>query len=295
MAFQPVDVFCVDTTPFTNPIAGVVVKVLSTNGLIVYGQVTTDSDGHAGFLLDDGVANYQVRFFKIAVTFTNPLQIVVSSTEPNVFDVPGELLSPPVPADSRLCTAFGFFRNVSGAPAKSTEINFIAKFDPLWVDGTGILKERVVVRTDETGYVQVNLFRNGQYDCTIAGEEEITRHIDVPDLPNCNIVDLIFPIPQSVVYSPVGPYTVSVGATLNLVPTVTASDGENLGLDTDDVSYVSDNVNVFSLQMALDGKSINIVGIGAGTANIVVSRTNKSIIHIPDPGVIGSPQLITVT
>jgi len=295
MAYDVVDLYALDTTPQQNPISGVVVKVLSTNGTIIWGQATTDVNGHVGFLLPAGT--YQIRFFKFNVTFQNPLTIVVEDPPGvNTFDVPGTLVTPPVPTDSRLCTAYGFFRKVDGSPAPNTEIHFIAKFDPLWVDGAGILNERIIVRTDETGYVQVNLFQNAQYDCTIAGEEEITRHIDVPPLPNCNIVDLIFPIPASVVFSPEPPFTVSIsGGPLALTPTVTASDGENLGLDTDDVSYVSDNPNIFSLQMSTDGKGIVLVGISPGTASILVTRTNLSIVHIPDAGVVGSPQLVTVT
>lgn len=297
MAFDAVDIYVEDTTAQKNPISMVVVKILSANGAIVYGQANTDVNGHVGFLLPSENSPYQARFFKFGVTFPNPLTIeVLDPPGVNTFDVPGTLVPPPVPTDARLCTAYGFFRKVDGSPAPNTEIHFIAKFDPLWVDGTGILNERIIVRTDETGYVQVNLFQNGQYDCTIAGEEEITRHVDVPPLPNCNIIDLIFPIPASVVFSPVGPFTVSIsGGPLALTPTVTASDGEDLGLDTDDVSYVSDNPNVFSLQMSTDGKGIILVGISPGTANILVTRTNLSIVHIPDPGVLGSPQLVTVT
>jgi hypothetical protein len=297
MSFEAVDFYVKDTTPQKNPVAGVVVKVLTADGRTVYGQDTTDSDGHVGFLLPSEVPLYQARFFKFSVTFTNPLQFSVlpsplTPPQSNTFDVPGTLVSPPVPTDARLCTAYGFFRGPDGSPAPHTEIHFMPKFNPLWVEGAGVLKERVIVRTDAAGYVQVNLFRNGQYDCTIAGEEEITRHIDVPDLPNCNVVDLIFPIPASVVYDPPGPYTLHVGDTLTLVPTVTASDGEDLGVDIADVQYRSDDTTVLGVQPS--SLNVTILGLAPGTANIVVKRLDNSIVHIPDPGIAGSPQLVTV-
>lgn len=296
MTQEAVDFFVEDTTPQKNPLAGVTVKILSADGLTVYGLATTDNDGHAGFLLDSANSPYQARFFKFSVTFPNPLAFNVLSApvppDSNEFDVPGTLVSPPVPTDARLCTAFGFFRGPDGSPAPHTEIHFMPKFNPLWVEGSAVLKERVIVHTDERGYVQVNLFRNGQYDCTIAGMEEITRHIDVPDLPNCNIVDLIFPIPASVVYDPPGPYTLHVGESLTLVPTVTASDGENLGVDIADVSYTSDDTTVLGVQPST--LNVTILGLSPGTANIVVKRLDNSIVHIPDPGLAGSPQLVTV-
>jgi hypothetical protein len=297
MTFEAVDFYLEDTTSFMNPIVGATVKVFSLDGTIDYGQVTTDSSGHAGFMLDSALGPYQVRCFKFGVSFSNPLQFTVlvppfPTGESNTFDVSGVITVPPEPTDSRLCTAFGFFRGPDGSPAKRTEIQFITKFDPLWVDGSGVLKERVIVHTDETGYVQVNLFRNGQYDCTIAGEEEINRHIDVPDLPNCNIVDLIFPVALSVVYSPIAPYTIHVGETVALTSDVTASDGEDLGIASGDVKYTSDNTAILAVTPTPTG--ITIQGIAPGTANILCTRLDLSIVRIPDNGLTGSPQLVTV-
>jgi len=296
MSSEAVDFYVEDTTPQKNPISGVTVKILSADGLTTYGLATTDTNGHVGFLLDSAASPYQARFFKFSVTFPNPLTFTVLSAPvppaSNTFDVPGTLVTPPVPIDSRLCTAFGFFRSGDGSPAPGTEIHFMPKFNPVWVEGAAVLKERVIVRTDKNGYVRVNLFRNAQYDCTVEGEEEITRHIDVPDLPNCNIVDLIFPIPASVVYDPPGPYTLHVGESLTLVPTVTASDGENLGVDIEDVQYTSDDTTVLGVQPS--SLNVTILGLTPGTANILVKRMDNSIVHIPDPGLAGSPQLVTV-
>jgi hypothetical protein len=292
VAFQAVDLFISDTTPQHNPVSGVTVKVLSTDGTIVFGLTATDANGHAGFLLPDG-ATYQVRFFKFSVSFTNPQLITVPAGQAAAFNIPATLVTPPVPNDIRLCTAFGFFRDITGAPNNGLRIQFIAEFDPLWVDGAGVLKERNEVRTDKNGYAQINLFRHARYECTIAGEEDLVRKIAVPDLPNCNIVDLIFPIVASLVTTPPGPaFTITVGQEMPLGLKVYASDGECLGSGIGDIIYSTSDQSVLSYNVYRDG--LTLIGVGPGTAQLCARRADRSIVHIPDLPIAGQPLIVTV-
>jgi hypothetical protein len=292
VAFQTVDFFVLDTTPQQSPISGVVVKVLSQNGTIVFGLAETDANGHAGFLLPDG-ATYQIRTFKFSVSFTNPQLFTVPSGQAASFNIAGILVTPPVPNDVRLCTAFGYFRDITGAPNNGLRIQFIAEFDPVWVDGAGVLKERTEVRTDKNGYAQINLFRCAKYECTIAGEEDVARKIRVPDLPNVNLPDLIFPIVSSVVTTPPGPaFTISVGQELQIGLDVFASDGENLGTAIGDVIYSTSNQSIASYSVYKTG--MTLIGVGPGTAFIYLKRANRSIVHIPDVGISGQPLVVTV-
>jgi hypothetical protein len=297
MAFQTVDFYINDTTPQKNPVSGVTVKILSTDGTIVYGLTTTDVNGHAGFLLPDSI-NYQARFFKFSVSFTNPQLFTVYPTplqpgQSNAFNISAELVPPPVPNDPRLCTAFGFFRDITGAPQRNADIQFIARFDPTLVDGAGVLKERKRIRSDKYGYCQVNLFRNAHYDCTIAGEEDITRKIRVPDQPNVNLPDLIFPVVESVVTTPAGPFSISVGQELMIGLKVYASDGECLGSGITDVLYSTSNDNVLGFTIYRDG--MTLIGVGPGTAQINMRRANRSIVRIPDCPIQGQPLVVVVT
>ncbi len=271
---------------------GVVVKVLSQSGAIVWGLSETDANGHAGFLLPDG-ATYQLRFFKFSVSFTNPQLIAIPSGQAASFNIAGTLVAPPVPNDVRLCTAFGFFRDITGAPNNGLRIQFIAEFDPVWVDGAGVLKERTEVRTDANGYAQVNLFRCAHYGCTIAGEEDITRKIRVPDLPNVNLPDLIFPIVSSVVITPPGPFSISVGQELMIGLEVYASDGECLGTAIGDVIYSTSNQNILGYTVYKMG--MTLIGVGPGTAQICMRRANRSVVHLPDTGISGQPFTVVVT
>ena len=297
MSFEATDFFVNDTSPLQNPVSGVTVKILSPDGRIVFGQTVTDSNGHAGFLLPSG-QNYQARFYKFQVGFTNPQLFTVlpsplTTGQSNSFNISADILTPPVATDQRLCVAYGYFRDITGAPQRDVEIHIIGKFDPVWLDGAGVVKERVIVRTDDNGYVQVNLIRCAMYDVTIQGEEDITRHIAVPMAPNVNIADLIFPIVSQIVTTPPGPYTISVGQELSVVFDVLSSDGNDLGTGYGDVIVSTSNSDVLGYSWSPVG--LVLIGVSPGTAQINVVRADQSIVHIPDPGIAGQPLLVTVT
>lgn len=297
MSFENVDFFVKDTTPAKNPVPGVVVKVLSADGKLVYGMQTADSAGHAAFLLPTGVS-YQARFYKFAFSFAQPQLFTVLPApllpgQTNAFDVKGSTLAPPVPTDGRLCTAFGFFRDVTGAPQANVEIHFIAKFDPVWLEGAAVVKERVIIRTDAKGYAQVNLIRNGQYDCTLQGTEDVVRRIDVPDAPNANIADLIFPVISRVVTVPPGPFVVPKGGFLEVALHIMASDGNDLGKAVGEVFYKSSDSSILGFSFSATG--IVLLGNGLGTATVTVTRADQSIVRIPDAGVVNGVLTVTVT
>ena len=298
MGYEPVDVFVKDTTPAKNPVLGVVVKIFSEDGKIVYGMQQTDEDGKASFLLPSEFT-YQVRFYKFGFTFTQPqiVEVLPSPLAPgqsNIFDASGSSVAPPVPNDVRLCTAYGYFRDITGAPQANVDIHFIAKFDPVLLDGAGVVKERAIRRTDENGYMQVNLIRNGLYDCTIQGEEDIVRHTAVPDAPNVNLPDLIFPVVDRVVASPPGPYTLAVGQEITVELHIMTSDGNDLGRGFNDVIYRLTDCNVVTYTSS-GTSSIVFRGIAPGTSSLTLERANKSIVRIPDPGILGQPLVVTVT
>ena len=141
--------------------------------------------------------------------------------------------------------------------------------------------------------MQVNLIRNGHYDCTVQGEEDITRHIRVPDAPNVNLPDLLFPIVAQVVADPPGPYTLTTGQELAVALSIYASDGENLGMAFGDVLFATTDGNVLNYTVSTVG--MTLIGVGPGTASITIKRADQSIVHIPDPGVLGQPLVATVT
>jgi len=293
MAYVPVDVILKDTSPQMDPISGVVCRVYSQDGRLFYTQVATDSQGHVGFLLPDSLT-YQLRFFKFGVGFKNPLYIqVVPAPGTNIFDVGAELVTPPVPADARLCTAYGHFRRPDGSAAPYMDIHFIPKFKPLLLDGSALLVERAIVRTDENGYVELNLIRGGKYDVTIQGLEDMLRHVSVPDAPNWNLPDLLFPVVSRVTFYPDPPTSITVGQQIQLMPTVYTSDGNIDEGGSYDVIWSSDDPSILGLSLA--GGVLTLHGNAVGTANVVAVQADQSIVTIPPTIIQGTPLMVMVS
>lgn len=294
MTLVAVDVFVKDTSLLHNPIQGVVVRAFNQAGSQGLTQTTTDSAGHAGFMLEDATT-YQLRFFKQNVGFSNPKYIdVLVSPGINTFDVQGELFTPPAAVDPRLCRASGFFRTVTGAKAAGVSIHFIAKFDPLLLEGAAITTERVLMRTDQNGYVELDLVRNGHYDVTVEGMEDFQRTIFVPDAASVNLPDLLFPVVATVSFDPVGPFALTAGGTeLAVTPTIISTDGRSLALSAGDVCWASSDVAVFDI--AYSPTQIFLRPVGVGTAELRATRRDKTIIRIPDTPIAGQPVTVTVT
>jgi hypothetical protein len=193
VSFEPVNIYIEDDTIAGLPISGVVVAIYNAAGTTPITQGTSNGSGIAAFLLDAGASgvNYSVRLHKNGVVFANPRIIeVLPAPAVNDFDIIGAVYVPPVSADTRICIACGYFRTGAGKPAKYLDMHFIPKFDPLLVDGAAVLTERVSVRTDKNGYVEVPLFRYGQYDVLVEGREDLTVMISVPNQNNINLPDL---------------------------------------------------------------------------------------------------------
>jgi len=293
MSVESVDFYLVDNTPFAAPISGVVVKVYSQDGKQVFGQQTTDANGLAAFLLPSDTT-FQVRFYKQQVNIKNPQFIqVLEAPATNAFTVVGEPFQAPTSTDPRLCMCYGFFRTVAGGPAQNLDCHIIAQFNPLLLDGAGVLTERVIERTDEHGYLQVPLIRNGQYLVTIQGFEDVQRVISVPDALNANLPDLLFPVVGAVTFDPVGPFTIQVGVDFVTTPTVVATDGEILaGVAGGDVQWSTDDPTIAAVIPS--ATTLTLRGFKPGTTNLRAVRFNTSIVRYPDPGIQGVPLAITV-
>ena len=292
MSYEAVDFYVKDSSPLRRPIGSVLLKVFSENGRLVYDQSQTDDAGHAGFLLAAGFT-YQVRFYKQQVSFSNPLFFMVFPAQVNAFDVSGAIVTPPTPTDCRLCTAFGYFRNVTGAPAEGVDVHFIAKFKPLLLDNAAVLTERAITRTNESGYAQINLIRCGQYDVTVQGFEDYTQKITVPDAPNVNLPDLLFPVVASIALDPPPPYALLAGEEIVVSPTVVATDGELLiGPAVDDVQW--DSTDRAVLAVLPGGDKLTLRALASGSASIVATRRDYSIVRYPDLPIAGQPIAVTI-
>lgn len=296
MSYQSVDVYILDAVT-SNPVDGVLVRVFDAANKVFYSQAITDSSGRAGFTL--WTNTYNLRFYKFGAHVDQPQ--IIQVTEPaygavqvNAFNAYATTFVHPVANDPRLCRASGFFRDVTGAPQANLDIHIIGEFAPILLEGAGVLSERKTLRTDKAGFACVDLIRCAQYKATVQGTEDTQRSLSVPDAPSANLPDLLFPVVDSVSLEPAGPYTLAVGATLEVVPTVLASNGVPLtGPAGADVRWSSSNSAVMSVGMT--ATSLVLTGVAAGTAELQVTRLDTSIIRIPQIDIQGVPQVVTVT
>lgn len=310
MASETVRVFVEDQqTPTAAPIEGVLVRVFDAAGTTFITQDFTDAVGVADFTLDgdDPPNEYQIRLSKTGVAFDGGLgddskspQLIEVWSPPasspsgtNDFTVKGETFSRPVSTDARLCRASGFFRRADGQPYPNLDVIFTPRFKPAIVDGDSVMWGSIHTRTDEEGYLEIDLFKGGEYSVLIETLEDCRRDVVVPDASSENLVELLFPVVEQVVFSPA---TVSlvVGATADITPTVTGSDQRVLeGAAGGDVEYTVADTDIASVSVQSD--NIVITAIKAGSTQLDVSRRDESIVVIPDTGITYAPLPITVS
>lgn len=303
MALETVRILVQDDQVVPQPVDDVVVRVYDAAGinLITSGVTGAVEPGIVEVTLDGDTVptEYQLRFFINGGSIVSPRLIAVysppslASTGANNFAVPATLFVLSQAINPNLCRASGYVKGPNGQPRKGIDIHFIPLFNPLLVGDDTVLGERVAVRTDATGFVSVDLYRNGKYEATVESHENIQREVVVPDRASVSMGDLLFPVVASVEYS-VDPLEVDAGDDLDVTVEVIATNYQVLtGPASEDVCYSVDDPSVASIEVLSD--RITIHGIATGTTTLRATRRDTSIVHSPDPGISGGATTITVT
>jgi hypothetical protein len=306
MALESIDILVLSDEIIPVVVDGVVVRVFDDTGTTFITDGVTgfpSLPGHVLFTLNGSASpgtTYQLRLYINGGSIPSPQYIAVysppgsSPTGTNNFQVDAHLFTLPEATDLRLCRASGFFKTGAGRARRGLDMHFIPQFSPLVVEGVGVLGERVAVRTDKTGYVEIDLYRTGIYQVTAEGLEDIQREkIVVPDQPAVNINHLLFPIVTAISYVPAGPWTVAVGGSLDIIPTPTATNAQQLLPPADeDLEYKVTDTAIASVNVSSTG--ITIRGVAVGSTTLKVTRRDTSIVYIPDPGITGNTVTINV-
>lgn len=295
-SYQNVDVYVLQRES-NCPLHGVLVRVLSEDGTVIYSEAETDEHGHAGFLL--WTRRYSLRFYRFQTKFSQPQVIDVlegpeGTPVPNSFNVYAEVVVPPVANDPKLCRASGYFRDITGAPHRYLDIIFIGLFGPILLQGSGVLSERRAVKTDEKGYACMDLIRCAKYSVTVEGYEDQVRTVLVPDAPSVSLPALLFSTVACVSFDLPSPWTLFVGAEVSLNPTViTSSKLTTHGPDTCNVIWSVEDPTIASLTLLQD--RLVLRGLKRGSTRLIASRRDLSIVTVPFyPELHGSGQTITV-
>ena len=310
MASETVRVFVVDEqTPTPSPLENVLVRIFNAAGDTFITQDYTDVQGIADFTLDgdDPPIEYQARLSKTGVAFDGSLgddskspQLLEVYSPPasapsgtNDFTIKGQSFSRPAASDPRLCRASGFFRRADGSPYPGLDLIFTPRFKPAIVDGDSVMWGSIHTRTDEDGYLEIDLYRGGEYSVLVETLDDCPRDVVVPDASSENLVELLFPVVDQVVFAPTS-VTLAVGETADVVPTVTASDQRVLdGAASNDVEYAVLDTDVATVSVQSD--KIVITAVAAGMTQLDVGRLDESIVVIPDSGITYTALPITVS
>lgn len=286
-----------------GPVADVVVRVYDETGTLLITSGVTGGEGVVEFTLDGGdpAVVYQLRFSKIGASIASPQQIrvyspaVVAPTPGgNSFEVLASLLSLPQAPNAHQCRASGIVLGPDGAPLAGVDLHFIYQKYPSVVGSHPVLGERVRCRTDQHGFVKVDLIRGACYLATVEDLEDLNREVVVPDRASMPIAHLLFPVVAKVEYDPPGPWTISKGDSLTLIPTVLASDHRTIpGAGIKDVVYKISDPTIAGLSIHED--RLVLRGGHVGTTTLVVTRKDTSIVHQPDLSIDGGVSYITVS
>jgi hypothetical protein len=313
MASETVTIYCKDQqTPTPDLVDGVLIRVFNAAGDTFITQDYTGNviPGAVEFTLDgdDPPNTYTIRMSKVGVAFDgsigdeskSPQSIDIysppaaSPTGTNDFDVYGETFTRPTATNPRLCRCSGYFFKPNGGAYEDMEIEIHNQLNPTIVDGNAIMQEihnLSVVSADSSGYVEIDLYRNGVYRVFLRGLESCTRTIYVPDASSVNIVNLVFPYVSDVIYAPTS-VSIAVDATEDVTPTVYVSDGRTLtGTANEDVEYTIADESVATVAV---GDVLTITGVSSGSTTLSASRIDESTVVIPD-GITQTPLSITVT
>lgn len=305
MPLETVRVTVLSTDLVPVPVDGVVVRFYDAAGAVLLTSATTGAvdPGIAEVTLDgdDPGTQYQLRFFVVGGRITSPQNILVYSppaaapvTGTNNFSVDADLFIAEESLNPRLCRASGVIWNPAGRPKPGIDMHFIPCFNPLVVDGIGVLGERVAVRTDKNGFASVDLIRNGMYQATVESHENVQRLVAVPDRGAVNISHLLFPVVAAIDFDPAGPWSIPRETDLVVTPEVLATNFQVLsGSGVRDVIYETDDPAIAGVSVS--DTTVTIHARSPGTTTLRCSRRDRSIVYIPDTGISGGDVTITVT
>lgn len=304
MPLEIVRVHVVDTSAIPEDVDGVVVRFYDSTGTVLITEAITGTvdPGIAEVTLDgdDPPTTYQLRFFVVGGRIVSPQLIEVfsppalSPTAANNFEVTAELNILASSPNPRLCRASGFVWGPDGRPRPGIDMHFIPCFNPLVVEGIGVLGERVATRTDKNGFVSVDLLRLGMYTATVESHENMQRVVAVPDRGNVNINHLLFPIVAGAQYTPAGPWVIPRETTLTVTPEVVATNFQVLtGTAARDVIYSTDDPSVASVEVT--ATQLIIHARSPGVTTLRIARRDRSIVYLPAPNLGASDVTIQVT
>lgn len=262
----------VDQTAATA-VAAVQVRLYSSDGTTFVTYGTTDSSGEVALDVPD--ATYWVRFFKTGYAFPSRRSVTVDATAANnTFDTEAENLETlPPSAASNLCRVSGYAVDAGGQPRKGATFQFMLAHSRHIVSGRPITASKVICRSDEYGYAEVELIQGAFYDVVVEGLDDQVFVAQIPELGYAKLTEIIWPYPARVTLSSAA-VSVAVDADAEVTVALVLSSGVVMPLPSDaaagasgfSLSASSSDTDVATV--ALSGTTATITGVASGSATI---------------------------
>ena len=195
--------------PGGNPVPDVFCALYTALGVLLT-TGTTLANGTLA-LGDRAAGTYELRVTPQATGYIVPqggnvTSLVVAATGTQVFDLVMTLSSVSPPADAHLCRCYGNILTSTGAVARAVTLIFSECVVPnlLYYSGTNsskiVVPSAVQVKTDTSGFVSVDLLRGASYAVTIAGYDNFSVVVEIPDLPTTSLPEVIFSVIDRIEY-----------------------------------------------------------------------------------------------
>ncbi len=277
-----------DTTIAHDPVVGATVRFYDTLNTFIT-QAVTDALGKVSVLLPGAASPagvvYYVRAYKPGCSFASPFSITVFEPalpapdnndflmDVNIFEVANSTLP-------GICRVSGFLYGQDGKPLPNAMIRLVPYHGSPRVYYAGLVASIIETQSDDDGKVLFDAMCGGTYEVVVADRAELRRRVKIPERAGLLFGDLVYPIPVDVTFDPAGPYLVHVGVPFNLTPHVIGSDWNDWSDGGIYVDYKSDDLAILTLSRS--GSVVVLTGNTPGTANVVVTRTDKAFRVVPD-------------
>lgn len=291
----------VDDALSPQPITGALIRIYSEDGTTFITELTTGVDGRATTDLPED-ETYWVRFFKVGYAFDSRATIDADAALLNSFDVVGrDLTTYPTSTDPNRCRVTGYLLNAAGIPSRNITLYFMLTGRPRVVGGRAMLPSKVYTTSNNEGFIDIELVRNGVYDAWAAGSDDEVYRIVVPDYGSADITELLFPELGTLTLSE-DALTLAVGesATIEIEALLTTRVPLPYELDNGDsvsllsiIDIVPGDTGIASYSVV--DNTITVTGVAVGTTEITVTELpDRFAIRQPADGVLSASCTITV-
>lgn len=259
-----------------SPVENMAVSVYDSNNAEHLSTEYTDAAGDASFTLPGGT--YYLRFYgkHILTELASPQRIRVRTPPPDndwVFEA--RRYQPVPPPDPAVCRCWGHFVDAAKKPDTRHMLRLIPVGDPAAANAAAVIasvaQKPLYLAPDADGKIEVDLYRGGLYQATMSGYLDSSVQFRVPDSGTWNLIDLLFPVPESATFDPPGPVALAVGASALFDMTLTMSDGRDLSLSTDPsllLFVLPEAADPDVVDVTYEDGQLKLVGKGAGATTV---------------------------